>query len=304
MPTGPYAPTWTPKVTAFTSEGLLSEEFKMLNIGYGLGGVYVPGFENNFGQGAGNCLAVSPAVDGNSRWEIFIGGTFVSVIEGPAGPNDITKSANFMAKLYGFGNTINTRFTYCLDEGTNGNYSIYTFDVSETSGCERWELYQSNDPNGSWTLLQTTFNHEFSDSSLVGNMWYKLVRIVTECGNACSSNYIFYRTLQDCMGENSGIELRSVALSDTDKQTLQHLEEQATAMTMQPNPSMGLVNVIDSYGDQFRNIAVYNSIGAIVATTTSRSANYQIDLTNLSTGVYMVVVTTDAGVLAQQVIKE
>lgn len=303
MPTGPYTPTWSPKVTAFTSDGQISPEFKMQNIGHGLGGVYVTGFEDNVGQGAGTCLAVSPAQDSNDRWEIFVGGTFVSVIQGPT-PRSVMKPADYMAKLFGFGNLIDTKFTYCLDEEGSGNYSIHTFDVSETSGCERWELYQSTNPAGDWTLMQTNYNHEFSDTSLVGNVWYKLVRIVTECGSACSSNYIIYRSLQDCLGNNSGVELRAVVLSEEDTQTLQRLEEQAINIAIQPNPSMGVVTITDSYSSGFRNVAVYNSIGAIVASTTSNSQKYQLDLTDLPAGTYMVVVTTDKGVLAQQLIKE
>ncbi len=57
MPTGPYAPSWSPKVTAFTSEGQLSPEFKMQNIGYGLGGVYVDGLEIPFDL-LSDCLSV------------------------------------------------------------------------------------------------------------------------------------------------------------------------------------------------------------------------------------------------------
>lgn len=303
MPTGPYAPTWSPKVTAFTSEGQLSPEFRMQNIGHGLGGVYMTGFEDNIGQGSGTCLAVSPALDGNDRWEIFVGGSFVSVIQGST-PRSVMKPANYMAKLFGFGNTIDTRFTYCLDEGTNGTYSIYTFDVSEISGCERWELYQSNSPTSDWSLIQTSFNHEFSDTSLVGGVWYKLVRTVVVCGVSCSSNYIIYRTLQDCLGDNSGIELRSIALSEDDVEILQQLEKQAMDITIQPNPSMGIVTITDGYENGFRSVAVYNSIGAIVASTTSNNQKYQMDLTDLPAGMYMVVVTTDSGVLAQQLIKE
>lgn len=304
MPTGPYAPTWTPKITAFTSDGYISEEFKLINTGYGLGGVSVAGFENSFGQGTGTCLAVNPANDGNDRWEIFIGGTFMNVIQGPANPRNVMKPANFVAKLYGFNSAVDTRFTYCLDEGVNGSYSMYTFDVSETSGCEKWELYQSNDPNSNWNLVRTDFTHTFSDTSLVGDMWYKLVRTVTECGNVCSSNYVWYRTLQNCLGGNSGVELRSVVVSADDQQILQRSEQQALDIAIQPNPTMGVVTVTDSNGDQFRNVAIYNSIGAIVATTTAKNKTYQLNLTDLPAGVYMVVVTTDSGVLAQQIVKE
>lgn len=303
MPTGPYAPTWSPKVTAFTSDGQISPEFSMLNIGHGLGGVYMTGFEDNMGQGTGTCLAVNPALDGNDRWEIFVGGSFVSVIQGPT-PRSVMKPTNYMAKLFGFGSAVDTRFTYCLDEGSNGNYSIHTFDVSETSGCERWELYQSTNPTSDWNLIQAGFDHQFSDTALVGNVWYKLVRTVTVCGITCSSNYIVYRTLQDCLGNNSGVELRSIVPTNEDTQALQRLEDQAINIAIQPNPSMGVVTITDSYNSEFRNVAVYNSIGAIVASTTSTTQKYQMDLTDLPTGMYMVIVTTDNGILAQQLIKE
>jgi hypothetical protein len=128
MPTGLYAPSWTPKVTAFTSEGQLSPEFQMQNIGYGLGGVYTAGLENNIGQGSGRCLAVNPNDDGNDRWEIFVGGAFVNIIQA-GGSRTVLKPANYIAKLYGFRNTVDPNFSYCLDGMTLQNFgSVWGID--------------------------------------------------------------------------------------------------------------------------------------------------------------------------------
>ena len=303
MPKGPYSPTWTPKITAFTSNGLISEEFKLLNTGSGLGGVYVQGYANSFGQGDGRCIVVNPSNDGNGRWEIFIGGTFVNLITGP-NPRNVVKPVNFMAKLYGFDNTIDTRFDYCLDEIESNKYSISTFEISNTNGCEKWTLYESNDVIN-WNLIRTEYTHDFTDTTLSVNKWYKLTRTVTECGNSCSSSYIIYKEIQNCQIQNSGVELRSLVInSESDNIEIKQIEEEINNLQIYPNPSNGVVTVSDKFKDEFRSVALYNSIGSKVFSKSYNSNNYKLDFTNLPNGVYMLVITTDIGVQKQQIIKE
>jgi len=303
MPTGPYAPTWTPKVTAFTSDGQISPEFKMQNIGYGLGGVYVSGFENNLGQGSGHCLAVNPSQDDNDRWEIFIGGGFVSLIQGPSNPRNVIKPVNYMAKLYGFGLNINSRFTYCLDELDENMYSIITTPLATTSGCEKWELYESSSPISGWNLIETSTSHNFTTDDLVTGMWYKLIRTVTECGNTCSSSYILYKDPQNCQIQNISVDLR-ISPSNNLTTTVNQSEYNPIEILISPNPTLGLVTIKDKLGDTFRNISLYNSTGIKVLNTSSSNETYQMDLTYLPSGVYMIVVTTDKEVKKQQIIKE
>ena len=305
MPTGPYAPTWSPKVTAFTSDGLISEEFKMINTGSGIGGVYISGFENNFGQGDGRCLAVSSANDGNGRWEIFLGGSFVNLIQGPTPPRSVIKHVNFMAKLYGFGTSIDTRFDYCLSEINTDRYSVSTFEISNTSGCEKWSLYESNDALFNWSLVRTENTHDFTDTTLLINKWYRLVRTVTECGNSCSSSYIIYKEAQDCQVQNNGAELRSLVTSDYNSEVeMRQIETEVSNLQVYPNPSNGLVTINDNFKDEFRSISIYNSIGAKVFSKNYNSNNYKLDFTDLPNGVYMLVITTDNGIQKQQIIKE
>jgi hypothetical protein len=296
MPTGPYTPVWTPKVTAFTSEGQISPEFKKTTIGYGLGGVYTAGFENNFGQGTGLCLAVNPSDDDNDRWEIFVGGTFVSVIQG----SNVIKQANYTAKLYGFRSAIDPKFTYCLDDTNNGKYILSTFNTIPTSGCEKWELFKSTTPNSNWTLIDTKTTSDFISMELEAGVWYKIVRTVTECGNSCSSSYIFYREVQNCEPQNMGTELR---LLTTTQQSTQTVEPELTDISIYPNPAFGLVTITDGYGAGFRNLDIYNSLGTKVLTTTVNTEIYQIDMSKFPSGVYMIVVTAKEGVKKQQVVK-
>ena len=297
MSTGPYTPVWTPKVTAFTSEGQINPEFKRTTIGYGLGGTYTPGFENNFGQGTGLCLAVNPTYDGNDRWEIFVGGTFVSVIQG----SDVLKQANFTAKLYGFRSSVDPRFTYCLDEDDNGKYMLSTFNTIATSGCEKWELFESTTPNSNWTLIDAKATPDFTSMGLATGMWYKIVRTVTECGNSCSSSYTFYRDVQNCGSQNAGTELRS---SITTQQPIQTVKSESTDISIYPNPAFGLVTITDGYGAGFRNLDIYNSLGTKVLTTAVNTEIYQIDMSKFPSGVYMIVVTAEGGIKKQQIIKE
>jgi len=296
MPTGPYTPVWTPKVTAFTSEGQISPEFKRATIGYGLGGVYTAGFENNFGQGTGLCLAVNPTDDDNDRWEIFVGGTFVSVIQG----SNVIKQANYTAKLYGFRSVIDPKFTYCLDETDNNKYILSTFNTTPTSGCEKWELFKSTTPNSNWILIDTKTTSDFISMELEAGVWYKIVRTVTECGNSCSSSYIFYREVQNCEPQNMGTELR---LSTTTYQPTQTIESELIDISIYPNPAFGLVTITDGYGAGFRNLDIYNSLGTKVLTTSVNTEIYQIDMSKFPSGVYMIVVTTKEGVKKQQVVK-
>jgi hypothetical protein len=299
-PTGPYTLTWTPKITAFTSDGQLSPEFKMANIGYGLGGNSSPGFEGSLGHGSGNCLAVNPTNDGNNRWEIFAGGSFMSVVQGPSSPS-ILQPANCVAKLYGFRNLIDPRFTYCLDDIDNGKYILSTFNTTPTSGCEKWELFESTTPNSNWTLIDTKTTPDFTSMGLAAGMWYKIVRTVTECGNSCSSSYTFYRDVQNCEPQNNGVELRSLISSQQPTQTI---ESEAIDISIYPNPAFGLVTITDGYGAGFRNLDIYNSLGIKILTTSVNTEIYQIDMSKFPSGVYMIVVTAKEGVKKQQVIKE
>jgi hypothetical protein len=295
MPAGPYAPSWTPKITAFTSEGQISPEFKLQNIGYGLGGVYMNGFEDNYGQGTGKCLAVNPNDDSNDRWEIFVGGTFVNVIQGP-NPLNVIKHVNYAAKLYGFRSVVDPNFSYCLDGNT-----ISTFDITSTSGCEKWELFTSTNPLASWTLIRTETTHDFTDTALVKGVWYRLVRTVTECGNSCSYGYIIHMDASNCNPSHNGTELRSLVVKPS---TPQPQASEPANISVFPNPTIGLVTVNDSFGDIFRNIDVYNSLGVKVLSKSINSKTYQLDISYMPGGMYMLVVTTKNETKKQQIIKE
>lgn len=300
MSTGTTTPTRTPKVTAFTSDGQISPEFKMLNIGYGLGGVYTAGFENNLGQGAGAGLAINPNNDGNDRWEIFVCGSFVNVIKGP-NPLSVIKHANYAAKLYGFRSAVDPRFTYCLDYLDNGKYMFSTFNTIPTSGCEKWELFESATPVSNWTLIDTKTTPDFTSMGLADGMWYKIVRTVTECGNSCSLSYIIHRDAPNCNSQNNRTELRSPMVKPSTPQTQ---KSESTSISAYPSPTSGLINVTDSFGDVFKNVEVYNSLGIKVLSKSIISKTYQLDISYMPSGMYMVVVVSKNGTAKQQIIKE
>lgn len=302
IPSGPYTVVMSPKITAFTSTGAVSSEFNMYTVGSGLGGVPITGFENNIGQGTGTCVAVSNASDGNGRWEIFVGGSFVSVVQA-AWPRNVIKRVNYVAKLFGFGVSIDSKFTYCLSLNNDNGYGVSTFDMANTSGCEKWELFQSND-GSNWTSIRVDFSHDFSDTTLVNGIWYKLSRTVTECGNSCTSTYVIYSDAQNCQIQNNGAELRSVQVTADDRRVLELQGEESSKITTYPNPASNFITITDAFGDVYKNVDVFNSIGARVTSVTTNAKTYQVDLSNVSSGVYMIVVTTDNGVLKQSIIKE
>jgi hypothetical protein len=209
-----------------------------------------------------------------------------------------------MAKLYGFGSNIDTRFTYCLDENDTNSYTISTFDISNTSGCEKWELYKSDVVPFNWTLIRTENTHDFTDTTLTTNIWYRLVRTVTECGNSCSSGYIIYKDPQNCQVSNNGTELRTLVLSSTDYEEIKQIESEVSKLDVFPNPTNGILTIKDDFKDEFRSVSLYNSLGSKILSKNYNSNNYRLDITDLPSGVYMLVITTDNGVQKQQIIKE
>ena len=178
---------------------------------------------------------------------------------------------------------------------------LSTFNTISTSGCEKWELFESTTPNSNWTLIDIKTTPDFTSMGLAPGMWYKIVRTVTECGNSCSSSYAFYRDILNCASQNNGTELRS---SITTQQPIQTLKSESTDILIYPNPAFGLVTITDGYGAGFRNLDIYNSLGTKVLTTSVNTEIYQIDMSKFPSGVYMIVVTTEEGVKKQQVVKE
>ncbi|MCH2199692.1 MAG: T9SS type A sorting domain-containing protein [Flavobacteriales bacterium] len=82
-------------------------------------------------------------------------------------------------------------------------------------------------------------------------------------------------------------------------ETLVNVEEQSSIdLEIYPNPTTGLVNIKAS--EQLERYDVYNSMGSLVASDLIMQTQMQIDLSYLSTGLYTVHVTSDAGVSEQK----
>ena len=69
-------------------------------------------------------------------------------------------------------------------------------------------------------------------------------------------------------------------------------------LTVYPNPTTGLLTIV---ADEVNRVEVYNQIGVMVAAYTEERV---IDLTNLSSGVYVLRVTTPQGVAIRKVVKK
>ena len=116
---------------------------------------------------------------------------------------------------------------------------------------------------------------------------------------------LVYKEIQNCQIQNSGVELRSLVInSESDNIEIKQIEEETNNLQIYPNPSNGIVTVSDKFKDEFRSVALYNSIGSKVFSKSYNSNNYKLDFTDLPNGVYMLVITTDIGVQKQQIIKE
>ena len=75
-------------------------------------------------------------------------------------------------------------------------------------------------------------------------------------------------------------------------------EQSSIDLEIYPNPSTGLVNIKAS--EQLERYDVYNSMGSLVASDLIMQTQTQIDLSYLSTGLYTVHVTSEAGVSEQK----
>jgi hypothetical protein len=106
----------------------------------------------------------------------------------------------------------------------------------------------------------------------------------------------------NCNPSHSGTELRSLIVKP--QPTVNPQETTSSDISIYPNPTFGLVTINDNFKGAFRNIDVYNSLGAKVLNTTSTTEMYQLNIDDYPSGVYMIVVTTKDGVKKQQIIKE
>jgi hypothetical protein len=76
-------------------------------------------------------------------------------------------------------------------------------------------------------------------------------------------------------------------------------------MTLYPNPTNGLLEIVLPNIDNIRKIQLYNSIGILISETTPRSQQQILNLENQPNGIYVVkILSSDKNQIIKKVIKE
>ena len=78
-------------------------------------------------------------------------------------------------------------------------------------------------------------------------------------------------------------------------------ESATTNVTVYPNPSEGRFNI---EGKGIRKVEVFNAFGQVILSKEIENDFLQLDLTNRSSGVYLLRIVTDDGILNNQLIKK
>nr|WP_319397499.1 T9SS type A sorting domain-containing protein [uncultured Carboxylicivirga sp.] len=76
-----------------------------------------------------------------------------------------------------------------------------------------------------------------------------------------------------------------------------------SAITIAPNPTNGFINIANM-NDDFKTITIYNMSGAVVKTISTNNNTCSIDLSNLSKGIYFVMINETTGKTTQKIIRQ
>jgi hypothetical protein len=278
------------KVVAFDN-GVINPEFIINNVGWGLGSpILTDGFLSNlYGQGAGRCMAIQDSPDGNSKWEILLGGAFQSYMAWPIRTARVSRP--LIARLQGMSTVINPDFDYELVFLGDYNYQFNSTNEQPVAGCSLWELYESPDGQ-TWNLIRTESGESFTDNTLLVSTWYRIKRTSQTCGNFCSASYIFTKEMNECTVSNQGTALRSL-YAKPEIPAIPMESKESNGLTIYPNPANSFINIIDELGGEYKYVSIYNSIGSKVLSTNYNSSMKTVDISSLPNGVYTVLVTAD-----------
>jgi hypothetical protein len=87
------------------------------------------------------------------------------------------------------------------------------------------------------------------------------------------------------------------------QETLGNETFEAAQFVASPNPTSGVINVMNKNNTTIKNVVLTDLNGRIVREISNESMSFQMDLTDLSTGIYMMKIRTDKGVATKKIIK-
>ncbi|MBL4605493.1 MAG: T9SS type A sorting domain-containing protein [Flavobacteriaceae bacterium] len=236
--------------------------------------------------------------------------TSMTVLSQDFSTGTVTFSADLSAKIDISGSTNITTLTLSGPSGVwfavgfGGSNMSAGADIFRTDGTtiddarSTGQFMPPNDAQQDWTLVSNTIS--------IG------VRtiVATRANNTGDSN--------DFVFSPSGGSISMIwAVGATTNTAQQHASRGATAaavtlgikenkllsFNMFPNPASDQVNIQLPTGTESAKVFVYDYVGRLMSSQTVTSNNPKIDVTGLSSGMYIIRVTTDDKIGAQQFIK-
>lgn len=189
--------------------------------------------------------------------------------------------------------TASTEDTYCND---------FTIFVTATSDLNSEGLLQVGGYSDFGALEY--FELEDGASEEVGTTCSETYTLSTPIVFTSSSTYTIWVANGYYPEEvNSGTWTGAITLGDLSLQNLSTNDFSATKLLVYPNPSKDIVNISNSLNTVVNTIEIADLNGRIVKSQNINANNGQVSISDLSSGVYMMKITSDKGTATKKIIK-
>ncbi len=247
-------------------------------------------FEVSIAAGATANLAFDPVVIPEGEGTISF---VVTTVNGGANENQTPRTSNFNLKSHdGEGFRLSLTADY---NGTETSWEILDADNNV--------IYSGNAGEYTGTPVVTDFClgagcYTFNLKDRGGNGLNGLYGFLAT-GDATFTNLNTNETLLSVDGSESfSTKTINFCIEGTTESTI----ETATAMSIFPNPTSGMLNVTSN--EEIDSIEIFNSVGNIVVSCNVAGNSSAIDMNNLPNGMYFVRVSTSKGIETVKVVLE
>jgi ELWxxDGT repeat protein len=149
---------------------------------------------------------------------------------------------------------------------------------------------------GTFPLNLYANGHQISNNESI----YKLAAT----GDKLFYNANFYNTLElkDSGSENYIVDLSSQTLSSN--QEVDIFDKSGEEFIIFPNPAQTVVNVQNLKGKNIKSLRIHDASGKLVTNVLSNKNKVEVDVQNLPTGLYFLIISTDTGIITKKLIKD
>lgn len=192
---------------------------------------------------------------------------------------------------------INSNDIYISKEGNTGDGKILKGNISSTNTPVDFLTGAFSGPTG-----MTVENNELYFSDLN----FDLAKIDLSSSPVTASNIltIANRTISDMDFDSSGnlylIDRENGEVLKVDNSTLSIQELNKNSYSIYPNPAKNIINIRLTENNQLKNLNITNLFGQKVYSTNEKN----IDVSNLQTGIYILNVKTEKGIVTEKIIKQ